>query len=261
MQDGLSLRIDDVIAELQLQREAQHNAFDEALHRAFCLALRELRQRTDLRVIVLHAAGSRFSAGGGFGYIEQLRDDPVLRERTHHEAHEIFSSLLDMPMPVVVAMQGDAIGFGATIVTACDVSVAWRGARLGDPHVRIGLAAGDGGVLSWTAAAGFNRARRMLLTGDTMSAEQAYAAGLLTDLVDTADAALPEARRIAQQIAGLPPLAVQGTKRAFNALARQQNGEVLDASLRAEMDCFSSEDLSEALQALREKRAGRYQNR
>jgi enoyl-CoA hydratase len=165
-----------------------------------------------------------------------------------------------MPVPVVVAVQGHAIGLGATIVSACDVSVAWRHARISDPHVHVGLVAGDGGVLGWSAAVGYNRARRMLLTGDAITAEQAYDFGLITDLVDTPEAALGEARRIAEQIARLPPVAVQGTKKVFNALARLNLANVLDISLMAEMASVTSEDLQEALRAVQEKRPGQYRN-
>lgn len=259
-----SLRLtttDGPVATLELCRGDANNAFDETLHREFSEALRELTQARDIRVVLLSGQGRMFSAGGGLDYIERLRADPVLRRRTQQEGHDAFTALVEMPVPIVAAIQGHAIGFGATIVTACDVTVAYRQAKLGDPHVQIGLVAGDGGVLSWTAAAGLNRARRMLLTGDTVTAEQAYGFGLITDLVDAPEAALPEARKIAERIAALPPIAVQGTKRAFNALAKATNGNVLDLSLMAEVACLSTEDIAEALRASRERRAGHYRNR
>jgi enoyl-CoA hydratase len=259
--DSLALSTEGPIASLELRREAQNNAFDEGLHRELSLALLELRRAPDVRVVLLHSAGRMFSAGGALEYIERLRDDPALARRTQQEGHDTFTALVEMPVPIVVAIQGHAIGFGATIATACDVTVAWKGAKIGDPHVQIGLVAGDGGVLSWTAAVGYNRARRMLMTGDTLTAEQAYQFGLVTDLVETPEAALPEARRIAERIAALPPVAVQGTKRAFIALARQANASVLDVALHAEVACLSTEDLTEAVKAARERRTGQYRNR
>ena len=139
--------------------------------------------------------------------------------------------------------------------------VAWQDAKLADPHVRGGLVAGDGGVLSWSAAAGVNRAKRMLLTGDSITAREAHQFGLVTDLVATPEEAYPTALALAQRIAALPPLAVQGTKRAFNALAKQRNNAALEVSLLAEIASITSDDLEEALQAATEKRAGVFHNR
>jgi len=259
--EGLILSLDGPIAKLQLNYADKGNAFDELLHSEFAKVLKALRENGDIRVILLHAAGRLFSAGGDLGYIQRLHDDPDLRRRTHREGYDIFTALTEMHVPIVVAVQGHAVGFGATIATACDVVVAWKGAKLGDPHVQVGLVAGDGGVLSWSAAAGYNRARRLLLTGDTLSAVQAYEFGLVTDLVDEPSDALKEATRIAEQIAALPPIAVQGTKQAFNALARVRNGNVLDLSLTAEIASVASEDINEALNAIQEKRTGIYHNR
>jgi enoyl-CoA hydratase len=164
-------------------------------------------------------------------------------------------------VPIIAAVHGHALGFGATIVTSCDVIVAWKDAKLGDPHVKAGLVAGDGGVLSWSAAAGVTRAKRMLLTGDSITAQGAYCFGLVTDLVDTPEEGYPTALAIAQHIAALPPLAVQGTKRVFNALGKHRNSVALDLSVMAENISIASEDLREALAALTEKRAGDFKNR
>jgi enoyl-CoA hydratase len=257
---SLRLSTDGPIATLELHRPEDKNAFDESLHHELAAALTQLRDLSTVRVVLLHAAGPVFSAGGSFDYIGQLNSDAELRRRTCVEGHKIFSSLVLMPVPIVVAVHGHAIGLGATIVSACDVSVAWRHAKLSDPHVHVGLVAGDGGVLGWSAAVGYNRARRLLLTGDAITAEQAYDFGLITDLVDTPEAALGEARRIAEQIARLSPVAVQGTKKVFNALARLNLENVLDLSLMAEMASVASEDLREALRAAKEKRPGQYRN-
>lgn len=257
---SLSLATRGPVARLELRRPEQMNAVDAVLHREFLRALQELREAHDIRVILLCASGKHFSAGGDFDYIRRLGADPELRRETLQASREIMELLMDMPVPLVAAMHGHAIGIGATIVTSCDVVVAWRDARLGDPHVCVGILAADGGTLSWTAAAGFNRARRMLLTGDAISAEQAYQFGLVTDLVDTPEAVLPEAEAIAARIAALPPIAVQGTKRAFNAIARNWFGSAIDVAVATQAQALTSDDLREALDALAEKREGKFRN-
>jgi enoyl-CoA hydratase len=249
------------VVGLELRRAADRNAFDETLHREFSEALAELRGRADLRVILLHSQGPVFSAGGNFDYLRQIRADEALQRRTQREGYDIFTLLNDLPYPIVAAVQGHAMGLGATIVTACDVIVAYKDAKIGDPHVQAGLVAGDGGAISWSAAAGMTRAKRQLLTGQPLTAAQAFEFGLVTDLVDSPQEAYPAALAIAEQIAALPPMAVQGTKRAFNVLAKQRLAGALEVSLLAELATIRSEDVLEALAAIAEKRRGQFHNR
>lgn len=153
------------------------------------------------------------------------------------------------------------MGLGATVALLCDAVVAARRAVLADTHVNVGLVAGDGGCLVWPAAAGMVRARRHLLTGDPLDAETAHMLGMVTDLVDTPEEVAPAARALAERIAALPPMAVQGTKRALNRVSAQRAGEVLDLSLAHEERTLASEDLLEGIAAFREKRAPTYHGR
>ncbi len=174
----------------------------------------------------------------------------------------LVDSLLDLAFPVVAAVQGPAVGLGATVVLACDAVVAARGATtISDPHVAIGLVAGRRRLPLLATGDGDPRAKRHLLTGDRLGAEEAYAAGLVTDLVDEPDAVLPAARALAARIAALPPLAVQGTKRALNNGLRARAAEVLDLSMAYEVRSASSQDLLEAIDAFTERREGRYAGR
>jgi enoyl-CoA hydratase/carnithine racemase len=154
----------------------------------------------------------------------------------------------------VVGLQGPVVGLGATVVLACDAVVAIKTASLSDAHVAMGLVAGDGGALVWPQAAGMLRARRYLLTGDAIDAERAHQFGLVTDLVDTVDELTATATELARKLASLPPLAVQGTKRALNQITQQRAGEVVETALLQEMDTLASDDLLEAIAAFEEKR-------
>lgn len=248
------------VGELTLIRPELLNRFDAALHRDFADLLVRLRT-CDLRAVVLASTGKAFSAGGDFDLMRALHDDAAYRGRMIDEARHIITTLIDIPIPMVVALQGDALGLGASVVLCCDVVVAARTARLGDPHVRMGLVAGDGGCLGWPQAAGMLRAKRYLLTGDPVPAEDAYAMGLVTDLVDEPEETLPAARALAERLAALPPMAVQGTKRALNRVMQQRGGEVVDLSLAHEAQSIASDDLLEAISAFKERRAGRYVGR
>jgi enoyl-CoA hydratase len=177
------------------------------------------------------------------------------------DARRLLDALISLPQPLVVALHGAAIGLGATVVLTADAVVAARTASLSDPHVHMGLVAGDGGCLVWPQAVGMLRARRHLLTGDPVDASTALAMGLVTDLVDTAEDVLPAARALATRIAALPPLAVQGTKRALNRVTQQRAGEVVDLALAHEETTLASQDLIEAIDAFQERRPGTFSGR
>jgi enoyl-CoA hydratase len=113
----------------------------------------------------------------------------------------------------------------------------------------------------WPAAAGMLRAKRHLLTGDRLSAEEAFAIGLVTDLVDSPQDTLPAAWALAGRMAALPPLAVQGTKRALNRVLQQRAGEVLDLSFALEGQSMASDDLAEAIDAFKHKRPPAYEGK
>jgi enoyl-CoA hydratase len=174
------------------------------------------------------------------------------------EARDIIYALIDIHVPVIVALQGDTFGLGATLILLCDAIVAVRRARFGDPHVRVGLAAGDGGAIGWPASAGMIRAKRHLLTGKPVTGEEGFAMGLVSDLVDTPEQCWPAAEEIAREIIVLPPIAVQGTKRSLNAMVRRQAMDVLETSLLYEQQCLVSADMLEAVEAFKEKRPGKY---
>lgn len=255
---GLTLIIDEHLAELQFASPETNNAFDHEMHLSFPAALRHVRSLPDVRCLVLSAQGKTFSAGGDFDYIEGLARNEEQRRDIFEIAHAVYSTLAEMPIPIVAAMHGDAMGLGATVVTASDIIVTHPGARLADPHVCVGLCAGDGGVASWTLAVGITRAKRHLLTGEPLTGQQAYDLGLVTDLVADAESVLDTARQIAQRIAELPPRAVQGTKMAFNALTRDVGRTAFELSLAHEVRCLETADLREAIAAAKEKRKGEY---
>src|SRR3970282_2398626 len=95
------------------------------------------------------------------------------------EAPRIVDSILDLEKPLISAVNGPAVGLGATVALCCDMVVASSNARFGDPHVKMGITAGDGGAVIWPLLIGVNRAKQWLMTGDIMSADEAYALGLV----------------------------------------------------------------------------------
>jgi enoyl-CoA hydratase len=249
------------VAQILLTRPDQLNSCDARLHRDFPAALVTLRGQSDVRAVVFGSTGKVFSAGGDFDYLHRIYEDLTYRQAVLEEGCRTFLELSDFPVPIVAAVQGDAMGWGASMVFGCDAVVAARAARFADPHVRIGLVGGDGGCVMWPQAAGLIRAKRHLLTGDPLTAEDAFTMGLVTDLVDDADQVLPTAHALAARIASLPPLAVRGTKRVLNRIMQQRGGEVLELGVFIEGVTAGSDDMMEAIAAFREKRGGVYSGR
>jgi len=239
------------IAEIRFARPALLNRFDAKAHVEFVHALAELAAEPALRVLIISAEGRAYSAGGDFDEMLQANSSPAVRAQMSRDARNVLNGLVDFPAPVISAVQGAAIGLGATIASLADIVVAWRGAKIADTHVAVGLAAGDGGVISWAQSVGLNRAKRYLLTGDVITGEQAYAFGLVTDLAETPEEVGPMARSLAERIRSLPPEGVNGTRRAFAALTRARANEAFELGLALEMQCVAGSDLKEAVEKLR----------
>jgi enoyl-CoA hydratase len=258
---ALTVAVDGPVAEITLTRPELFNRFDDALHIELTAALDALRSDVKVLAVVLASTGKVFSAGGDFDLMRAAQADVATRLRIVDDGRRLLNALISLPQPLVVALHGAAIGLGATVVLTADAVVAARTASLSDPHVALGLVAGDGGCLVWPQAVGMLRARRHLLTGDPVDAATGYAMGLVTDLVDSAEEVLPAARALAARIAALPPLAVQGTKRALNAVTQQRAVEVVELAFAHEETTLASDDLLEAIDAFSERRPGSFQGR
>ncbi len=156
-------------------------------------------------------------------------------------------------MPIVCALNGPAAGLGASIALLTDTIFMAESAVILDPHVRVGIVAGDGGTVIWPMAVGPALAKQYLLTGDPVSATEAHRIGLVNFVCPDAElqtAALAFARRLA---AGAP-LALQYTKQSVNKLVKQNLNAAFDHATALEIVTFKSADHREALAALSEKR-------
>lgn len=228
------------------------NAVDEALHRDLTALVAGLRRETEARCVLLTGRDRAFSAGGDFAWFPHLQD-PGAMEALRRDAKQLVWDLLDVEIPIVAAVNGPAMGLGASIALLCDVIFMADTATIGDPHVRVGLVAGDGGVAIWPLAVGPARAKQYLLTGDPLTAAEAERIGLVNRVVPAADLDR-EATAFAERLAGGPPLAVRYTKLAVNKLVKDALNVAFDASTALELVTLRSDDHQEALAALRERR-------
>jgi enoyl-CoA hydratase len=149
---------------------------------------------------------------------------------------------------MVAAIEGPAIGLGATLALFCDIRVAAEDARIGDPHVRVGMAAGDGGALIWPLLIGVGRAKRYLLSGDLIAAPEAKAMGLIVDVSEPGQA-LGHAQSLAARVASYPTTAVRGTKLLLNGVLRDAASHLLDLSLALEKETMGTQAHLDAIDA------------
>jgi enoyl-CoA hydratase len=254
---GVAIQLDGPVATILLTRPEVLNRIDRDVHEELESVFKHVAKMTDIRAIVFAAEGNVFSAGGDFDFI-LTQNAQADRHTMIKEAVAFFNAFLSIPCPVVVALQGDVAGLGSSLVLSADAVVSHPKVRISDPHVVVGLAAGDGGAVAWPLSAGMMLAKRHLLTGVPINAADAHRIGLISDLVETAADVLPAARRLAETMAALPPIAVQGTKLALNHLVRQRFAEVGELAAAMEYDSLKSRDVTEAVAAIRERRTPRY---
>jgi len=246
------------VAVLTLNRPERLNAVNGAMHSELSTIFNAVQADDEVRVAVLTGAGRAFCAGGDFSGGANMRSKTGLTMM--QEARRIVDGILDLEKPLIAAINGPATGLGATVALCCDVVIAARNARIGDPHVKMGITAGDGGAVIWPLLVGVNRAKYMLMTGDLIYAEDAMAMGLVNRVVDEGGA-LPEALALARRLAAGAPYAVQSSKVSVNKLIKAVSNLVLPLSLALEEVSMSKDDHREAVKAFQEKREPHFTGR
>jgi enoyl-CoA hydratase len=231
-------RTGDVLRLVLDHPESDLNAVDGLLHEELTRLFRALKQEDEARAVVLTGRGRCFSAGGHFGWFPTLQDTTAL-DAVRRDAKQMIWDLLEVEVPIVAALNGPAVGLGASI------------ALFADPHVRVGLVAGDGGVPIWPLVLGPARAKQYLLTGDPLPAVEAERLGLVNRVVPAPELDA-EAMKFAARLAAGAPLAVRYTKLAVNKLVKEALNVAFDTSTALEIV---------ALAALREKRKPHFRGR
>jgi len=258
----LTVAVADGVAVVELCRPELRNRIDEQLDDDLAQALEQLRQDPEVRAVVLGSTGKVFSAGGDTArMLGHPKADPLEWMRGVDRGRRLFRQCCDFPKPLVAAVQGDVYGLGTSIVLTADAIVSAPGVRFADPHVHMGLVAGDGGVVAWPSNMAHVLAKRHLLWGTPILAEDAHRIGMVTDLVPTRDEVRPRALEIAAQVAALPPVAVQLTKRALNQVQAARIQEAFDLGFYLEAMTLGTEDMVEAVTAFLEKRTPTFKGR
>jgi enoyl-CoA hydratase/carnithine racemase len=235
----LVVTADGPVRLIELNRPQQLNAASQALHTALAAVWDRLAADEAVRAVVLTGRGRAFSAGGDFHVMTRVQRDEAFREQNIAEARRIITGMVRCPVPVIAAVNGPAVGLGCSLALLSDMVVMADGAYLADPHVQVGLVAGDGGALVLPLLVGLARAKELLFLGERVSAEQAVRLGLANRVVP-ADKLLGEAMDLAGRLAALPAGALRDTKRAVNLHLEQAMAAVMETALDAERDSMHS---------------------
>ena len=246
-------RLDGHVLKVTIDRPgSDFNAINGQLHEELTRLMGVLKEERDARCIVLTGSGRAFSAGGDYDWFPTLQEDGRL-EPLRQEAKNLIWDMLDIQIPVVAAVNGHAMGLGASIALLCDIIFVAESSLIGDPHVSVGVVAGDGGTVIWPLAIGPALAKQYLFTGDPIAADEAHRVGLI-NFVTPNDECVDQAIAYAQRIAAKAPLAVQYTKVAVNKLLKDAANSAFDVATALEIITFQSDDHAEALAAIAEKR-------
>ena len=236
------------VLTLALSAPKTRNAVSRLMHQELIRALEEADLDEGSDVLVLTGEGDAFCGGGDIGWMQAMREKPAERKAAISEGRRILYTILELDKPIIAKVRGPAIGLGATLALFCDVVFVSETAKIADPHVRVGLVAGDGGAVIWPALLGPSRSKEFLMTGDVVTGAKAAELGL-------ANHCLPDAEldgavdAFADRLAGGALAAIRWSKRAVNAGLRAQAAPVLELAFAYEASSMDTDDHRAAVDA------------
>jgi enoyl-CoA hydratase len=238
---------DGPVRILTLNRPDDLNSFDDALHRAVRNVWNAIIDDDEADAVVITGAGKAFSSGGFLPNFVRDHNDPVPRRKDVREAERLAKAFLECELPVVAAVNGPAVGLGASLAAMSDLVVMSEDAFISDPHVSVGLVAGDGGPVTWPFMMSMLQAKEYILLGDRLGAADALRLGLANRIVPREDV-LPTALELAHRLAAQPRQALRDSKRALNLPLLQAANQILPFALSAEAESFASDAVRETVE-------------
>jgi enoyl-CoA hydratase len=250
LSETVSLTIrDDGVAVVQVDRPEVKNALNQAVREQLAKVFRTAAADERVRTIVLTGGEQCFVAGADIREFAQAGAIDMYRRHTEY----LWAAIAGCPKPVIAAVNGFALGGGCELAMHCDIIVAGKSARFGQPEVKLGLMPGAGGTQRLIRAVGKFQAMRIALTGCLISAPEALAMGMISEVVDD-ERTLSRAIEMAADIAALSPLAVAQIKEVMLLGADLPLESALALERKAFQLLFDSKDQKEGAQAFLDKR-------
>lgn len=244
------------VGVVRLNRPKVLNALNSELMVELVNALEELDRDQEVRVIILTGGESVFAAGADLSEMAQASPvDLILNRR-----FELWDRIRKITKPLVAAVSGYCLGGGNELAMNCDIIIASETATFGQPEVNVGIMPGAGGTQRLTRAVGKYKAMEMILTGKSISAEEAYRIGLVNHVVP-AESVMDEARKVANEIASKPTISVRAAKEAILKAQDTSIDVGLEFERKAFYMLFATEDGKEGMKAFLEKRKPVYRGR
>jgi enoyl-CoA hydratase len=246
----LQVTNDGHIRIVSMNRPDRLNAISEELHAALTGIWAQLMRDPEARAVILTGAGRAFSAGGDAEWLARISTDPEVRWKAIDEGGRLAREILRFPLPLVAAINGPAVGLGASLASLCDMVVMSREAFFSDTHTMLGIAAGDGVAATWPGSIGMQRAKEYILLGDRITADDAHRLGLVNRVVSP-EGVMDEATLLANRLGALPKYAFRATKKALNLQTERSALGIIDFALAAESEHFSLPETVEKIQGMR----------
>jgi enoyl-CoA hydratase/carnithine racemase len=220
-----------------LNRPDAFNAANEPLHGEIANIWPRLDADPNARAIVVTGAGKAFCGGGDLHLLDRMTADPALRASIMEEGAAIVRGMTAVRVPIIAAVNGPAVGLGCSLASMSDIVLIEEQAYFSDPHVSLGLVAGDGGAVVWPLLTSLLRAKEYILLGDRLPADEAVQLGIANRVVPTGTS-VEAALELAARISTLPPQAVRETKALLNHALRSAIDAVLETAISTETSSF-----------------------
>lgn len=226
---------------ITLNRPNDLNASTTEMLFSYPKLFRALAEDPEARVAILTGAGRAFSAGGDMNHFVKTLDDADFARAVQENARWTIHGFIDVPIPIIAAVNGPAVGWGATLATMCDIVLMSEKSFMAEPHINIGLVVGDGISVSWPLYTSLLRAKELIFTGDRISPQKAVEFGLANRVV-APEALMGEARALAEKLLKQPAQALRETKKLMNLYLHRSAAQMLDATLGRQLAATLSEE-------------------
>jgi enoyl-CoA hydratase len=237
------------------------NAFNKQVIEELGSAFDEVTANDEVKAIIITGAGQFFIAGADINEIYAVKDDPEQAEAFIRRGKEVFNRIEASKKPVIAAMNGRfALGGGLELSMACHIRLAEDGVRIGQPEINLGIIPGWGGTQRLPRIVGKGKALEMILTGDPITAQEAYRIGLVNKVVPTGRV-LKEATGLARRIISKSALPIEAIIRAVNKGLEKDLQGGLDVETEQFVALQGSEDMDEGLKAFLEKRKPQFKDK
>jgi len=244
----------DGVCIITLNDAPRLNALTAAMGDTFNAVIDDLCSRgcQGVGAVVLTGSGRAFSAGGDLEFLrERAADTPLRNSIVMRRFYDRFLSLRRLPVPIIAAINGPAVGAGMCVALACDMRIANRSSKMGFTFTKLGLHPGMGATHFLSPVVGPQQASRLLFTGELITAERALSIGLISDISD--GDCVDDAIALAQSMASSSSVAVRTCVRSL----RMKQDEGLDRALTREADsqsqCYVTDDLRNGVEAIARK--------